>query len=135
MTKPTSDRAQQLDRLYQLYHDAPEDNWADYLLDNGVSVDLPAEPEVKPGTFGWSTVRDALGDSGRVHGFVSKGADDEGRLHFVTEGGYQNAVDLSFVTDFVPDVVLTREIVDELIEEGTIEGLSIYEWAQGHGLA
>jgi len=101
------------------------DGQADYLLDNGVSVEVPPEPGIKPGTTGTATINGVRG--ARVLRVGVLGVID----WWLAEDGCK--YDDLEVTDFVPDVMLTQEMLEELHEAGTINGVSIREWAESHG--
>lgn len=115
-------------------HGVPYPYW---LLDNGISVELPPEAEIKPGTTGMATYQ---GDPGvrvvRVDPWATVVLADEGDSPFVwlaptSVSSWGTEED---VADFIPDVVLTRGMLLELHADGTIDGLSLPEWADRHDL-
>jgi hypothetical protein len=141
MTKPTSDRDQQHEVLEELY-----DRWlvedgavslGSYLLNNGVSVEVPPEPEVKPGTTGTAMFH---GGGLAIWVRVMRAAKGWNIVFPAGDSGWQPDSS-GAVTDFVPDVVLTREIVVELGEYLGQNYPQIWNiddavctWAESHGI-
>lgn len=113
-----SERDRQRNRLATLLAGDVDGNvteLANYLLDNGVSVELPVEPEVKQGDTGTATVRGVEGvrvmafDGTNGLSWWSAEYIESSRLHY------------DEVTDFVPDPEpLTAEAVEASAEAVTI---------------
>jgi hypothetical protein len=127
MTKPTNDRARQRELLSELLISVPckwngamdRDALADKLLDNGVSVELPPEPEVKAGTTGTATYQ---GDPGvrvvRVDSWATEPLNFKGGPYvWLAPNSMSSWGTEADVTDFVPDPEpLTPDIVDFIVD-------------------
>jgi hypothetical protein len=102
-----------LAELHQAWEQIPEEDrhftYGDWLLDNGVSVELPPEPEVKPGTtatiLAYGTRLRAIRVADGWYGALP----DDGRdFHYRDHE----------VADFVPDPEpLTDDVVNRVVDE------------------
>jgi hypothetical protein len=98
-------------------------------------------PGFEPGSTGWATT-----SAGRKHGTWAHDNSEADRplgFWFVDVDGDFVWASLSHVRDFVPDVVLTPELVDELVvtisqyrklERGAQAVAMVREWAVRHGV-
>lgn len=113
----TAERERQRERLTELLRRSGHQTnvtLADFLLDNGVTVEVP-EPVIAPGTTGRATVSIAPFPSQQNRGIVALNDDGDPWFHYVDQNGYAGAIDFDRVTDFIPDPEpLTAEAVDRI---------------------
>ena len=121
----SDERDRQHEHLEKLLDDwectaMPQPELSAFLLDNGVTVELPPAVEVKPGTTGTGVVKARAGAPGERRPGIWGIDPDDGRLTFYAAlaDGLIELYSRNQVTDFVPDPEpLTAEDVERVVGE------------------